>query len=121
MSKGGPTPEFVIELSRHPIEDFFSGTRFVVIGPSPNDGIEFANQSGLRSAPIITDDLFQVGHKAFDGFFGGFNQGLKSSLTSVCSGFVAANLVLSDVEAQKIKPSLPSCSLSVGMVPLYVI
>ncbi len=43
VTEGGPTAKFVIELSGHPLKNFFGPTGFVVIGPAPNDGIEFAN------------------------------------------------------------------------------
>ncbi len=43
VTESGPTTKFVIKLSGHPLKNFFGPTGFVIIGPSPNDGIEFAN------------------------------------------------------------------------------
>ncbi len=102
----------MIQLSRHPIEIRFGTTSFVVIGPTPNDRIELANQSGLRATAIITDNLFQVGQMAFDGFLGGFNQRTdvlrppEINIPLVCPSFVLAHPILLDVKAQKVKPGL---------------
>ena len=104
VTKSGPTAEFVVELGGHPVENGFGGTGFVVIGPTANDGIEFANQSSLRTTAIITDKLFQVGQMTFDGFLGGSNQSLEINIPLEGSGFVSAHVMLPDVEAQKIKP-----------------
>ena len=43
---------------------------------------------------------------AFDSFLGGSNQSLEINIPLVCPGFVSADVVLPDVEAQKIKPDL---------------
>jgi hypothetical protein len=61
MAKGRPATEFVIELGTHPVENLFGTARSKVVGPTPNDRIEFANQACLRTAPVFPDNLFQVG------------------------------------------------------------
>ena len=48
-----PAFEFVEELFGYPVENCFGTTAAKVIGPAPDDGIEFANQASLRSAAII--------------------------------------------------------------------
>ena len=47
MTESSPPPEFVVELSGHPVESGFGTTGFIVIGPTPNDGIKLANQARL--------------------------------------------------------------------------
>jgi hypothetical protein len=106
VTEGSPTSQLVVELGRHLIKNRFGATPFVVIGPAPNDGIELANQSGLRSSAIVTDNLFQVSQVAFDGFLGGSNQGFEINIPLECPGFVSADVILPDVETQKIKPGL---------------
>ena len=32
---------------------------FVVVGPAPNDGVEFADEGRLARASILPDDLFE--------------------------------------------------------------
>ena len=106
MAKGSPTTEFVVKLSGHFVVGFFGGTGFVVIGPAPNNGVEFANQSSLRATAVITDHLFELSQMAFLRFFTGFDPGLETGLTPICPGFVSAHVVLSDVESQEIKSGL---------------
>ena len=106
VTESGPPAQFVVQLLPHLVESDFGTTAFVVIGPTPDDGIEFANQSCLRATPIIADNLFQVSQMASDGFLTGSNQGLETGLTSVCPGFVSAHLILPDVEAQEIEADL---------------
>jgi hypothetical protein len=106
MAKGGPAAQFVVELSRHLVEDGFGATSFVVIGPAPDDGVEFTDQTRLRATPIVADNLLQVSQMAVDGLLTGFNQGLETGLTPVGPGFVFTHLILPDVEAQKVKADL---------------
>ncbi len=112
MSKGGPTSQLIVELSRHFIKNRFGTTSFVVIGPAPNDRVELTNQPSLRTTAIIADNLFQVSQMAFDSCFGGFNQRTdvlrppEINIPLVCPGFVLAYPILLDVKAQKIKPGL---------------
>ena len=41
------------------VEDFFSRTAFVVVGPASEDGVEFTNKSGLSIATVLADNLFE--------------------------------------------------------------
>jgi hypothetical protein len=106
MTRSCPATEFVLKLSGLFVVGFFGGTGFVVIGPAPNNGVEFANQPCLRATAVITDHLFELSQMAFLRFLTGSDQGLETGLTPVGSGFVSAHVILSDVEPQKIKPGL---------------
>ena len=60
MAEAAPFGQFPKQFLVHIIEDFFGGTSFVVVGPTSDNGIEFANQGCLTMASILTDDLFEV-------------------------------------------------------------
>ena len=47
VTESCPTAQFVMQLLPHLVESDFGTTAFVVIGPAPDDGIEFANQFSL--------------------------------------------------------------------------
>ena len=77
MTEGSPSTALVVKLKTHLVKYLLGGTSFVVIGPTPDDGIEFANQPGLRATAKITDDLFELSQMAFLGFFTGSNPRLE--------------------------------------------
>ena len=60
MSEATPFSQFPEQFLVQVIEDFFGRTSFVVVGPTPDNGIELANQSRLTMTSILADDLFEV-------------------------------------------------------------
>ena len=83
VAKQGPAFEFVKEVFGYPVEDRFGTTAATVVGPAPDDGIELANQAGLRSAAIFTDELFQVKQMALLGFLTRFDDSFEAGLTAI--------------------------------------
>lgn len=60
MAKATLFSQFPEQFLVQVVKGFFSRTGFVVVGPTPDDGIELANKSRLTMASILSDDLFEV-------------------------------------------------------------
>ena len=106
MAEGRPAPEFVIELGTHPVENLFGTARSKVVGPASDNGIELADQAGLRTAPVSPGNLFQLGQMALLGLLTRFDDGLETGFGPVRPSFISAYPILTDVEPQKVKAHL---------------
>ena len=60
MAKAAPFGQFPEQFFIQVVENFFGRTGFVVVGPAPNNGVKFADESRLSRAAIVSDDLFEA-------------------------------------------------------------
>ena len=105
MAEGRPADEHLIENTAEFNENTFGATGAVIACPADNHQVEGFNQSRLGTAPVLVNDLSQVGHVWFDGVLAWFDERLETGSLSVSSGFVLPNPILTDVKAQEIEPN----------------
>ena len=103
MAEVGPFDQFPEEFLVDAVKYFLGGTTTVVVGPPANDGIEDANQGGLRTASIVANELFELVEVAFDSLPGRFDECFEARSAPLGAGVVLANPILTDGKAQKVE------------------
>ena len=92
------------------IEPFIDGlthTGAVVVGPSPDGGVELTDQLPLRQGLPALDDPSKLREMVLHLGLGGFDQGFEPQTPMASRAFarlVFAHPILPDVKPQKVKP-----------------
>ena len=80
-----------------------AATGAIVVGPTPDDGIEGRDQGGLRIAPVGADRVLELEQMPFLGFLAGFDDGLETRFSPVSAGAEFRSRELPYGETEKIK------------------
>src|SRR5947207_3216451 len=81
----GPTPETVSQNPFHLLERRPRRNVAMVIGPTPNNGVEMTNQVGLAGSVVLADTLPRLLQKHMRVFFGGSDEQPTLKLAEVLS------------------------------------
>src|SRR5712691_2873402 len=109
VSPACPVAEFNPGEVIEPFGDGVAHSDAIVVGPSPNGGVELADQLSLRQGLPALDDLFKRGEMVLHLGLGGFDQGCEPSTPMASRAFarlVFASPILPDVTSQKLTPGL---------------
>ena len=109
MSPACPVAEFDPGEVIEPFVDGVTHSDAVVVGPTPNDGVELADQLSLRQGLPALDEPSQRGEVVLHLDFGGFDQGFEPETPMASRAFarlVFADPILPDVKPQKLEPGL---------------
>ena len=60
MPEGSPTGQLLVDLIIHLVEGVFGSTGTIVVGPTPDNGIEGRDQGSLRVAPVGADLILEL-------------------------------------------------------------
>ena len=99
----GPPPQSLVQLIFDGSKGLFADHMAMVIGPTPDDGIEFADECGLWLTAILANNGFKLKEMAFDSGLAGFDEGLEAGFAPVSASTMFTNWVLTDGEAQEIE------------------
>ena len=104
MAKSSPLGQLFVSLVVHGAEGIFGGTGAIVVGPTPDNGVDGRDKGGLRVAPVCADHIFNLEEVTSLGFLTGSDEGLEAWFAPKCSGTVFLNRELSDCETEEVKP-----------------
>ena len=106
MSPFGPLLELVVHLPIEAVKDTFGDRSAKVPRPPTNDWVKGGDECCLVCTAILVDDLLDTHQVSLLRVFAGFDERFETWLAVKGAGTILTNVVLTDVEAKKVKPDL---------------
>ena len=106
MSPFGPLLKLVVHLLIETVKDVFGDRSTKVSRPTANDRVKSGDEPRLRCTAILVDDFFDTLQMSLLRVFAGFDERFETWLAAKGAGAMLTDVVLTDVEAKKVKPEI---------------